>query len=57
MYWVKKFVHFHELKHPRDMGQVEVGYRVALDGRSGAPGAQKTHPRGIDAHGGAGCVE
>jgi integrase len=24
VYWVKKFVHFHGLKHPRDMGQVEV---------------------------------
>ncbi len=24
VYWVKKFVHFHELKHPRDMGRLEV---------------------------------
>ena len=24
MYWVKKFVRFQGLKHPRDMGQAEV---------------------------------
>lgn len=24
VYWVKKFVHFHGLKHPHDMGQAEV---------------------------------
>jgi integrase len=23
VYWVKKFIYFHQLKHPRDMGQVE----------------------------------
>nr|MDP2190388.1 phage integrase N-terminal SAM-like domain-containing protein [Rhodoferax sp.] len=31
VYWVKKFVHFHELKHPRDMGQVEIGAWVPAD--------------------------
>ncbi len=24
VYWVKKFIHFSSLRHPRDMGQVEV---------------------------------
>ena len=24
VYWVKKFIHFHHLRHPRDMGQPEV---------------------------------
>ncbi len=23
VYWVKKFIYFHQLKHPRDMGQVQ----------------------------------
>lgn len=24
VYWVKNFIHFHGLKHPRDMGQAEI---------------------------------
>jgi integrase len=24
VYWVKNFIHFHALRHPRDMGQVEI---------------------------------
>jgi len=24
VYWVKNFIHFHNLKHPRDMGQAEI---------------------------------
>jgi hypothetical protein len=24
VYWVKKFIHFSALRHPRDMGQIEV---------------------------------
>ena len=23
-YWVKRYIHFHKLRHPRDMGQPEV---------------------------------
>lgn len=29
-YWVKKFIHFHKLRHPRDMGQPEVVTRAEV---------------------------
>lgn len=33
VYWVRWFIRFHDLRHPREMSQSEVGYRHFLTKR------------------------